>query len=249
MMNRKRIPLALPLVSIALIVGGMTQKVFAASEHLEVTSAATGISAVDLLLERVTSRMMNRIIEAHADNSSGNIFVRKTHSATRNISRALLSSSSRRSQERSSASTATIHAAAPAVAVSDNPGNDLNAEVFRLVNDARALEGLPPYTYSNTLEKSAISYAVHMREETCFSHSACGSTLKERMHASGYYKDNGRSYSYGENIARGQDDATEVVNDWLNSPSHRGAILSTTFKEIGIGRSGDYWVQHFGVVR
>jgi uncharacterized protein YkwD len=82
-----------------------------------------------------------------------------------------------------------------------------------------------------------------------FSHTECGSTLKERMHDSGYYKDNGRSYYYGENIARGQDSAKEVMEDWMNSPSHRAAILSETFNEIGIGISGTYWVQHFGAIR
>ena len=116
-----------------------------------------------------------------------------------------------------------------------------------MVNQERAKAGLPAYTYNNTLEKSAQDYAVHMESTNCFSHT-CDSTLKDRMHNSGYYQPNGMSYSYGENIAEGQTTAAQVMNDWMNSPPHREAILSTTYKEMGVGKSGVYWVQHFGAI-
>lgn len=121
--------------------------------------------------------------------------------------------------------------------------------VFRLVNEERAKRDLPPYVYNNILEQSAEDYAEHMRRTDCFSHTDCGTTLRQRMHDSGYYQGGGKSYSYGENIARGQESAAEVMRDWMNSPSHRDAILSTKYLEIGIGRSGEYWVQHFGAIR
>lgn len=122
-------------------------------------------------------------------------------------------------------------------------------EIFRLVNEARLEQGLKLYTYNTILETSATDYALLMRKDSCFSHTECGSTLKDRMHASGYYQNDGNSYYYGENIARGQDSPKEAFDDWMDSPPHREAILSTNFSEIGIGVSGDYWVQHFGAVK
>jgi Uncharacterized protein with SCP/PR1 domains len=52
----------------------------------------------------------------------------------------------------------------------------------------------------------------------------------------------------GENIAYGQHSAAEVVQDWMNSPSHRRNILDCSFTRIGVGfdRRGEYWVQDFG---
>lgn len=129
----------------------------------------------------------------------------------------------------------------------DSSIEGVRAEIFKLVNAERAKKGLPAYKYNKTLEKSAQKYSEHMRADNCFSHT-CGSTLKERMHESGYYQP-GKSSSYGENIARGQTTAAQVMRDWMNSPSHRDAILSSRYLEIGIGQSGTFWAQHFGAVR
>jgi uncharacterized protein YkwD len=37
-----------------------------------------------------------------------------------------------------------------------------------------------------------------------------------------------------------------VLRCLMGSPGHRDNILRAEFKEIGTGRSGDYWVQLFG---
>ncbi|HVW66581.1 MAG TPA: CAP domain-containing protein [Candidatus Peribacteraceae bacterium] len=122
-------------------------------------------------------------------------------------------------------------------------------KVFQLVNQARAQAGLPAYTYNNILQNSAQAYAQKMNSENFFSHVAPdGQTLNDRMHASGYYQPDGRNYYYGENIAVGQTSPEQVMHDWMNSPEHKAAILSKTYKEIGIGRSGNYWVEHFGAI-
>ncbi len=64
------------------------------------------------------------------------------------------------------------------------------------------------------------------------------------------YGDYGLGYrSSGENIARGQKTAQEVVNDWMNSPAHRANILRPEFTRICIGTYGHgdskFWVQEF----
>jgi uncharacterized protein YkwD len=53
-------------------------------------------------------------------------------------------------------------------------------------------------------------------------------------------------FALGENIAKGQLTATQVVNDWMQSELHRRNILNGAFDEIGIGVFGDVWVQNFG---
>ena len=55
-----------------------------------------------------------------------------------------------------------------------------------------------------------------------------------------------RHYLLGENLARGQKTAQEVLDAWLQSPKHKKAILHPDFTEVGIGYENGYWVQHFG---
>ncbi|MNP03408.1 Cysteine-rich secretory protein family protein [compost metagenome] len=56
----------------------------------------------------------------------------------------------------------------------------------------------------------------------------------------------GISYSSaGENIAKGQKSAEEVMNQWMNSPGHRANILNSSFTEIGIALYNTEWVQEF----
>ncbi|MNW62469.1 Cysteine-rich secretory protein family protein [compost metagenome] len=54
------------------------------------------------------------------------------------------------------------------------------------------------------------------------------------------------TYRYaGENIAKGQKSAEEVVKDWMNSPGHKANILNSNYKLIGVGYYNGYWVQEF----
>lgn len=155
----------------------------------------------------------------------------------------------RRTERSSSSAPARQAVAAP------SGGSSFEQDILRLVNAERAKHDISPLTYNGRLDASAQDYAKHMQNTDCFSHTACGSSLKERMHDSGYYQPMSerpcrcsQKYYYGENIARGQKTAAQVMEDWMNSPSHRSAILSSKYKELGVGRSGDYWVQHFGAV-
>jgi uncharacterized protein YkwD len=49
----------------------------------------------------------------------------------------------------------------------------------------------------------------------------------------------------GENIARGQGTAEEVMVQWMNSPGHRANILEKSFNRMGAGECDGYWVQLF----
>lgn len=265
--------IAVPLIAITLLVAGMTQRASAAHAPVVVKSATTGVTAIDQLMDRVAQRAAERRNEQEQDvqreeqdeedereeireeDANDDVDIQSLFQHMATIRR------NERINARRNNDANNTRPAAPAEEEEDDEDSedtddndrsasgDIADQVFDLVNAERARQGLPAYAYNNILENSAEDYSAHMNDTNCFSHTACGSTLKERMHASGYYKRNGRSYSYGENIARGQDSAAEVMEDWMNSSSHRAAILSTKFKEIGIGRSGNYWTQHFGAVR
>jgi uncharacterized protein YkwD len=53
-------------------------------------------------------------------------------------------------------------------------------------------------------------------------------------------------YGYiGENIAKGYGSDQEIINGWLNSPTHRTVMLNTVYAYVGIGRCGNIVVAHF----
>ncbi|MER2000423.1 MAG: CAP domain-containing protein, partial [Lysinibacillus sp.] len=53
--------------------------------------------------------------------------------------------------------------------------------------------------------------------------------------------------SAGENIAKGQTSATQVMEAWMNSSGHRANIMDAKFTHIGVGyvKEGNYWTQMF----
>jgi uncharacterized protein YkwD len=60
-----------------------------------------------------------------------------------------------------------------------------------------------------------------------------------------------RWHYLGENVAKGQRDAAEVVGDWMGSRSHRKNIMNDNFNSVGFGiaysRDGRlYWCAIFG---
>lgn len=126
----------------------------------------------------------------------------------------------------------------------------LRGEVLAFVNAVRAKEGLPILQRNEMLERSAQEYAEHMAQQNFFGHqSPAGETLKHRMQKSGYYQPflrTGAEYIFGENLARGQKTAKEVIDDWMQSTSHRETIVNPNFTDTGIGISDGLWVEHFG---
>ena len=95
-----------------------------------------------------------------------------------------------------------------------------------------------------------------MNREGFFGHTdPAGHTLTDRIDVVGYYDSNVsadcrciKGYALGENLARGQRTADEVVRAWMDSPSHREAILGADFTDLGVGVQSGTWVQHFGGV-
>jgi len=130
---------------------------------------------------------------------------------------------------------------------------DYEQLVVELVNDARADQGLPPLKRSDPLEKAARYHAADLGQDDYFSHDTydragseldfvCDTWQRITAYTSG---------ANAENIAAGYTTPQAVVQAWLSSPGHKGNILNTYSRELGVGYyegSGDYytyWVQDF----
>ncbi len=127
------------------------------------------------------------------------------------------------------------------------------AEVLRLVNEEREKEGVGALTRNALLDKAAQDYAVEMRIGNFFSHeSPDGTTFDQRIKAAGYpgpcpIPGCRVQLSMGENLAKGFETPAAAMKGWMNSPGHKANILSPHFDEIGLGLSGTYWSQEFGM--
>ncbi|RII20216.1 RNA polymerase sigma factor RpoE [Streptomyces sp. YIM 130001] len=119
-------------------------------------------------------------------------------------------------------------------------------QVVALVNSERAKQGCGPVTANSTLHEAGRRHSVDMAARDYFDHtSPDGKDPGDRITAAGY-----RWSTYGENIARGQQTAAQVMEGWMNSEGHRANILNCSFKEIGVGiheaGGGPWWTQVFG---
>lgn len=115
-------------------------------------------------------------------------------------------------------------------------------EVIRLVNIERAKNGVAPLKANWQLSRVARLKCEDMRDKNYFSHTSPTYGSPFNM-----IKNFGFTYrTAGENIAKGQVTAVQVMNSWMNSPGHRQNILSPNYTEIGVGYAkGSYWSQMF----
>jgi uncharacterized protein YkwD len=121
-------------------------------------------------------------------------------------------------------------------------------EVIRLVNVERRRAGCGSLAMNTRLRTAIRLHVAELgrHDDLYISHvSDDGRTFVDRARAQGY-DDPG-----GENVARGQRDAADVMDSWMNSSGHRANILNCSFKAIGVGvtRGVDgtlVWGQLFG---
>lgn len=146
--------------------------------------------------------------------------------------------------------TTTTAATTTTTAAPSLTPEEMEEQVFRLVNQIRAEYGLPAYQKSDLLSDAADKRAEEI--SSFYNHTRPNGTPFYTVLA-----EYGLNYSYtGENIAAGQRTAQVVVNDWMASTmGHREAILSSEYQYMGVGfvrvQSSDpqgyyyYWVQEF----
>ena len=100
----------------------------------------------------------------------------------------------------------------------------LDMDVVDEINEVREEMDLDPYEFDEGLGAAA-----YVRAEECeqkFSHT--------RPNGSKWYTVN-QNICFGENLAYGYDTADDVVDAWLDSPTHRDLIYDDEFETCGIG--------------
>lgn len=104
-------------------------------------------------------------------------------------------------------------------------------EVIRLTNEKRAENGLAPLKQNQVLSTAAAEKGKDMLKQDYWAHVAPDGTEPWF-----FFKQGGYTYRYaGENLARDFSDAASAVEAWMASETHRENILSSKYKDIGIG--------------
>ncbi|QHC22786.1 sigma-70 family RNA polymerase sigma factor [Streptomyces sp. GS7] len=137
------------------------------------------------------------------------------------------------------------------------PASDAVAQVLAVMNTARAAHGLPPYTLTTALTRSATGHNTTMGNGCGMSHQCPGeAALGDRETAAGVHWG-----AAGENIGQAtagldaQQIATAAVNltqamlaEKPPNDGHRQNILSSTFTHVGIAvhrtPDGNVWLTH-----
>jgi uncharacterized protein YkwD len=116
------------------------------------------------------------------------------------------------------------------------PKSQVNADIndqdlLTLHNDERRNAGLPPLKYNAALSSSAQAKATAMLETNCWSHYCpAGKSPWD------FFVNVGYDYLYaGENLGEGFFDNADVMNAWMNSPTHRENVLRPEYEEVGFG--------------
>jgi uncharacterized protein YkwD len=158
--------------------------------------------------------------------------------------------SARIAQRKATAGATTVPPRSATRAPSLPSPERLQENVRQLVNTARASAGLSALTMHPLLHTSAQKYAEWMAQDRFFSHTdPDGRSSADRIRDTSYLQppcDCAYRYVTGENLAKNQRTAAEVMRAWMNSPTHKENILHPQFEEMGLGYKDCYWVQHFG---
>lgn len=114
-------------------------------------------------------------------------------------------------------------------------------EVFDLINIERGKQGIGFLSWDQELAGVARAHSMDMSDRGYFSHiNPEGQKPADRKW------DAGIVFTFsGENIARGYRTPAAVVAAWMNSPTHKAAILSETAERVGIGFHNFYWTVDF----
>lgn len=102
-------------------------------------------------------------------------------------------------------------------------------ELLDDTNKVRAENNVPPLALNEELSSAAHAKAAFMFEKNFWAHFAPDGTTPWS-----FIKSAGYEYAFaGENLAKGFTNSQDVVNAWMESPSHRENLLSTRYADIG----------------
>jgi uncharacterized protein YkwD len=125
------------------------------------------------------------------------------------------------------------------------------SELLALINSARAAEGLHPYAISVALSSAAQRHSEDMAASGQIGHTGSdGSSSTQRILEAGY-----GVYEFGlvasQNIYGGTGGAQAPFDEWLSQPGARSNLMSSKYREAGIGFASDaqgraYWTLTVG---
>lgn len=107
----------------------------------------------------------------------------------------------------------------------------LPAVIIDLTNEARADDLLGQLRHSSTLDAAAKLKAEHMAERGYFAHFSPEGVSPWFWFAEAHYN----FVHAGENLAIHFVDSDDVVQAWMDSPTHRANIMNGNYTEIGVG--------------
>lgn len=103
-------------------------------------------------------------------------------------------------------------------------------DVVVRTNVEREKAGLAPLKVNKALSEAALSKATHMFGNQYWAHTAPDGTQPWS-----FFKNANYNYSVaGENLARDFMNAPDMMDAWMNSPTHKANIVSAKYQEIGI---------------
>jgi uncharacterized protein YkwD len=106
------------------------------------------------------------------------------------------------------------------------------------LNAERSRYGLPPLKLNRKLSAAARRHARDMVRRDYFAHDSLGGgSFVDRIRQAGYLT-GANSWSVGENLAWGSHEKAApraITAMWMDSAGHRANILSSSFREVGIG--------------
>lgn len=102
-------------------------------------------------------------------------------------------------------------------------------ELVTFTNQKRAENGLAPLAQNTKLSEAAGKKADDMFAKNYWAHNS-----PDGVTPWVFIKDSGYNYVYaGENLARGFNNSSDVVDAWMASSTHRTNILSSNYKDVG----------------
>ncbi len=107
---------------------------------------------------------------------------------------------------------------------------DISVEkLLTVTNEERIKNNLSPLTINTLLTEAAAKKAAHMFQNNYWAHfSPDGTSPWDFIKQSGY------SYEYaGENLAKNFLFSQNVIDAWMNSPTHRANLLNGQYREVG----------------
>jgi len=257
-MKRTFIPILAVITGIS-----STTMVVRAESSLQISLHA---SAMESMEDRIETRRLSRLGLSVSNSISHLKDLRQNRSRTPLYTRRSSSSRAivRRSVSSTSSSSVSLLANGSSLLERSNARraerlgelpSPIKFQLIDSVNMERAKMALPPLRAQIDLETSAQRHAQDMKNRDYFSHeNPNGLRSNDRIKATGYGIINAQecrcSYKVylGENLAKGQTTIEQVIREWMESPSHRDAILSKDYDDIGVGIVDDIWVLNFGKI-